>query len=145
MKKIDDINRNSLVFKKFQRGDKMKKIPSQISNHEVEHYMNKFLIFCIIFNCVLFSTVLANELDTFEPLSNTYTSISSTYNPLSGIIQWICYAIVCFLIIFAIIKFIKMLKNKKPIWKCILFILVIFGITFLLMYLAFLLPLLLKF
>lgn len=104
--------------------------------------MNKFLIFCSIFSCVLFSIVLAIEPGVGKPLSEPL--IGPTYNPMSGIIQWICYAIACFLIIFSIIKFIKMLKNKKPIWKCILFVLIMIGISYLLAYLANLLLLLMK-
>ena len=91
--------------------------------------MNKFLNFGIILNYVLFTTVLEIGSGIVEPFSE-----SLTYNPMEGIIQWICYAIACFIIIFSIIKFIRMLKSKKPIWKCILFLLIMIGISYLLVY-----------
>lgn len=101
--------------------------------------MKKFLTFYSILSCILFSTVFAIEPGINQPIVGSAAVMR--YNPWPGYIGWFCYAIACFLIVYSIIKFIKMLKNKNPIWKYILFVLIMLVISYLLVALGSLIPL----
>ena len=104
--------------------------------------MKKFLL--IFINCCMLFTTYVIGVESGEKVSNISSSNPTLvpvltppermpgfvdYNPIIGIAQWLCYVLACVLMIFAIIKMVKMIRSKTPILSCILFGLMMFVIA----------------
>lgn len=77
----------------------------------------------IICSMMLCTSVLAlgEPISSGVPAIQPITYTTNNTGKIIGIISWICYALSCGLIIFAIIKTIHMIKKKKSIAMIIIF------------------------
>lgn len=80
-----------------------------------------FVVCMMMLSVNVLATIPNIGVQEIQPI--TYTTNNT--GKIMGIISWICYALSCGLIIFAVIKTIHMIKKKKSIAMIIIFPIVI--------------------